>query len=308
METNSAIEAEADPSNEALHSWQNPRVLRKYRLRRFTETIMVILATLSVALILYPLLDIMSVFVYRGALAVTISRLTMTTDQGLGLANAVVGTFMLVGLSGLVAIPIGVLGGIYLAEFAPHGRYAEMIRFVADVLAGLPSILLGYLGFLILTLYFGWGVGSGGSLLAGALVLSVLMLPYILRTTELSLKKVPQSLREAATALGSTKSQMINRLTFSLALPGIITGIILSLSISIGETAPLLITVGNSGTYSLCLTNCATSYLTYVIWEVVQSANSAPVDLAYLSAFLLMAFIVGLNIVARVGLRRFSKI
>ena len=266
--------------------------------------------TLCVAIVLLPLLDIALVFLYKGALAISVSRLTMTTFAGQGLSNAIVGTLIIAGFSSLVAIPIGVLGGVYLAEFSGQSKYAEAVRFIADVLAGVPSILLGYVSFVILILYFGWGRGgSGGSLLAGSLALSILMLPYILRTTELSLRKVPNSLREAATALGATKTQMINKMTFLLALPGILTGIILSISIAIGETAPLLITAGNSDSFSFCLANCPTSYLTYIIWNFVRSANTPNGEsLAYLSVFLLILFAVGLNVTARIGLRRFSRI
>jgi phosphate transport system permease protein len=265
---------------------------------------------ICVAVVLYPLLDIAFLFLYKGALALSLPRLTMTTFAGQGLSNSIVGTLAIAALSSLVAIPIGVIGGIYLAEFSGNSKYAEAVRFIADVLAGVPSILLGYVSFVILILYFGWGRGgSGGSLLAGSLALSVLMLPYILRTTELSIRKVPNSLREAATALGATKTQMINKMTFILALPGILTGIILSVSIAIGETAPLLITVGNSDSYSFCLTNCPTSYLTYIIWNFVRSANTPNGEsLAYLSVFLLILFAIGLNVTARIGLRRFSKI
>lgn len=305
------VEPGQGQTTDTLHTWQDRRVISRYRWRQVFGRLIAALAVVCVLLVLYPLLDIAFMFFYRGALAISISNLTMTSSDG-GLANAIVGTLLITALAGLVAIPIGIMGGIYLAEFSGQSKYAQSIRFIADVLAGVPSILLGYISFVILILYFQWGrgaVGSGGSLFAGALALSVLMLPYILRTTELSLRKVPNSLREAATALGATKAQMINRMTFLLALPGILTGLILSLSIAIGETAPLLLTVGNSDYYSICLANCPTSYLTYMIWNFVTSANTVNGEsLAYLSVFLLMSFVIGLNVIARVGLKRFSKI
>lgn len=257
----------------------------------------------AIVVVLYPLVDILAMFAYSGALAISLPRLTQLTLQG-GLANSVAGTLLLAILSAGVAIPIGVFGGIYLAEFSGRSRFADLVRFVSDVLAGMPSIVIGYVGFLVLVLYFRWGFSP----LAGAITLTVLMLPYILRTTELSLRKVPQSLREGAIALGSTKTQLINKLTFSLALPGILTGIILSMSISIGETAPLLYTAGNSNYYPCGLTNCALSYLTYIIYTFAKIPTPDDQNLAYLSAFLLMAFVVALNITARIGLRRFSRI
>lgn len=281
--------------------------MSRFKLRRLEDRLLAALAIACVGLILYPLLDILYTFIYRGVLAISIARLTETTLNG-GIANALAGTLDLMLLSALIAVPFGLLGGIYLAEFSGRNRFADMIRFMADVLAGIPSIILGYLGFLILILYFRWGYGSGGSLLAGSIVLAVLMLPYILRTTELSIRKVPQSLREAAIALGATKTQMVNRLTLSLALPGILTGIILSMSISIGETAPLLYTTFSSNYYPCGLVNCPASYLTYIIWIVANSSLKDGTNLAYLSAFLLVSIVVALNISARIGLRRFSKV
>ena len=290
-------------SNDAFLAWEDPRVISRYKLRRAKDKVIVFAAIGCVALILYPLLDILIMFFYQGALALSIPRLTELTLQG-GLANSLVGTLLLVAVSALIAIPLGVLGGIYLAEFSGRSRYADTVRLIADVLAGIPSIVLGYVGFLLLVLYFGWGFSP----MAGALTLVILMLPYILRTTELSLRKVPLSLREAAIALGSTKSQMINKMTFSLALPGIVTGIILSMSISLGETAPLLYTAGNSNYYPCGLTNCALSYLTYIVYTFSKIPTADDQNLAYLSAFLLMSFVVVLNVVARTGLRRISRV
>lgn len=304
MELDRSSETAKNPEGETrLVTWQDPRVLSTYRIRRIRDKLIAVTAIVAVALILYPLLDILFMFIYQGALAISIPRLTQLTLQG-GLANSIVGTLLLVALSALIAIPIGVLGGIYLAEFSGQSRYADIVRFIADVLAGMPSIVLGYVGFLLLVLYFGWGLSP----LAGSVTLVILMLPYILRTTELSIRKVPQTLREAAIALGSTKTQMINKMTFSLALPGILTGIILSMSISMGETAPLLYTAGNSNYYPCGLTNCGLSYLTYIVYTFAKIPTTDDQNLAYLSAFLLMSFVVALNIAARIGLRRLSKV
>jgi phosphate transport system permease protein len=303
MQTERRLRARDDTSTSEreLLPWEDPKVISGYKIRRLKSRIITATAIISVAIILYPLLDILFLFFYRGILAISIPRLTQLTLQG-GLANSIVGTLLLVGLSAMIAIPLGVLGGIYLAEFSGENRFATAVRFIADVLAGMPSIVIGYVGFLLLVLYFGWGL----SLLAGALTLVVLMLPYILRTTELSIRKVPPSLREASLALGSTKTQMINKMTFPLALPGILTGIILSMSISIGETAPLLYTAGSSNYFPCGLVNCQVNYLTYVVYNFTK--NPSDPNVAYLSVFLLITFVTVLNIVARISLRRTSKI
>lgn len=284
-----------------LHTWEDPRVLSRYTWRRLKDKLTVGIVIVCLAIVLYPLLDILIRFTYQGALAISIPRLTQLTLEG-GLANSIVGTMLLLALSTVIAVPLGVLGGIYLAEFAGRNKYGKALRFVTDVLAGMPSIVLGYVGFLVLVLYFGWGF----SVLAGAVVLAILMIPYILRTTELSIRKVPQSLREASISLGSTKSQMINRVTQPLARPGILTGIILSMSIAIGETAPLLYTAGNSNYYPCGLTKCQTSYLTYVLYNFTK--NPSDPNVAYLAIFLLTSFVLVLNIIARIGLHRFSKV
>ncbi len=287
--------------------WQDPRVLFRYKLRRLADKMVVAVTILAVVVVLYPLLDILFMFFYRGALAISIPRLTGLTLQ-FGLANAIVGTLLLVSLSTIIAVPLGVLGGIYLAEFSAQDQmsktFAGTVRFLSDVLSGMPSILLGYVGFLILVIDFGWGLSP----LAGGLILSILMLPYVIKTTELSIRKVPLKLREAATALGATKTQMVNRMTFPLALPGILTGIILSMSISIGETAPLLFTAGFSNYYPCGLTNCQVGFLTYIIYTFAKIPTTDSLSLAYLSAFLLISFSLVLNMTARIGLRRLSKI
>ncbi|HZY46341.1 MAG TPA: phosphate ABC transporter permease PstA [Candidatus Bathyarchaeia archaeon] len=286
-----------------LLPWKNPKVLSRYRRRRILDRLTAGLAVTSLLLILYPLAHILYTFAYRGALAISIPRLTELSLDG-GLANLIVGTTSLVLIAACFSIPVGVLGGIYLAEFSGSGKYAGVVRFFADVLAGMPSIIVGYVGFLILVLYFGWGF----SVLAGSVTLGVLMLPYIMRTTEISIRNVPASVREAAEALGSTKTQLINKLTFNLALPGIMTGILLSVGTAMGETAPLLYTASNSNYYPCGLTNCPVGYLTYIIYTIINVSSTEAQELAYLSSFLLVSFVVSINFIARIGLKRFSRI
>jgi len=260
-------------------------------------------------LVLVPLLDMLYMFVYRGAQAMTIERLTTMTVGGAalgggGLANAIVGTLLIIALSTLFAVPIGVFAGVYIAEFSGNNRFSQMIRFTADVLAGVPSIVLGYVGFLLLVLEFGWGYSA----LAAALTLTVLMFPYILRTTELSIRRVPDSIREGAIALGSTKTDMINRLTLRFAIPGILTGILLAISISVGETAPLIYTAGFGNYIPSALLHQQVGYLTGIVWSFSQIPSAEAHDLSYLSSFLLITIVIIINIVARVGLRKFTKI
>ena len=287
--------------------WQDPRVIRRYKIRKVVDKIVIGVAVLALVAVLYPLLDIVVMFLYQGAMAISIPRLTSLSLED-GLANSIVGSLLLVAISTAIAVPLGVFGGVYLAEFSDRSnfsrRYADVVRFVSDVLSGMPSILLGYVGYLVLVISFGWGFSP----LAAGLILSVLMLPYVVKTTEISLRKVPLKLREAATGLGATKSQLVNRLSFPLAIPGILTGIVLSISIAVGETAPLLFTAGTSDYYPCGLTNCPVGYLTGIIFTYATAANSYTQSQAYLAVFLLISFALVLNVTARIGLRRISRI
>jgi phosphate transport system permease protein len=289
--------------------WRDPRVRSNYRRRQISNNIIKILAVVAVVIVMFPLLDILYMFMYKGLSVLNLSMLTTPTiGTGLGgggIENAIVGSLVILGLSSAISVPLGIFSGIYLAEFAgPHSRYASLVRFVSDVLAGVPSIVLGYVGFLLFVLTFGWGYSA----LAAAMALSILMLPYILRTSELSIRRVPDSIREGAVALGSTKSSIVNRLTLRFALPGIITGVMLAVSISFSETAPLLYTADFSNYIPTAILHQPIGYLTYVVWTFSQEPTTAAHNLAYAAAFILLVFVFAVNFVARVVLKRFSKI
>ena len=261
-------------------------------------------------IVLVPLLDMLYLFAYKGLSVFTLSDLTETTAGGTGLGgggilNAITGSLVLLALSAAIAVPLGIFSGVYMAEFAgERNRYASIVRFFSDVLAGVPSIVLGYVGYLLFVLSVGWGYSA----LAGGLTLSILMLPYILRTTELSIRRVPNSIREGAIALGSTKTSMINKLTLRFALPGIITGVMLAISISFSETAPLLYTALFSNYNPTALLHQPIGYITGIVWTYSQMPGAAPHNLAYVASFVLLSIVFLVNFVARVVLKRFSKI
>ncbi|MCL4519368.1 MAG: phosphate ABC transporter permease PstA [Thaumarchaeota archaeon] len=289
-------------------------LVRRHKRRLLKDKIYKGLLVVALVLVLYPLGDMIYRFAYKGATLISLQTFLTTVSTSSssfvsgGLANYIVGTLLLVALAGVFAVPLGVLGGIYMAEFAENNRYSKIVRFLTDVLAGVPSIVLGYAGFVLLVQTNPAILGWGFSALAGGITLSVLMLPYILRTTELSINRVPTAIREAAIALGSSKTKMINRITFRLALPGIITGIIISLGIAFGETAPLLYTAGFGNYLPTSLIHEPVGYLTYVIFYFTQLPSQSAINLSYQASFLLICIIITFNLVARVGLRRFSKI
>ena len=290
--------------------WYQQRVSKSYRRRQIWDKILKGLILVAVGLVLIPLLDMLYLFAYKGLTVISLSDLTESTTAGTGLGgggiyNAITGSLLLLGISAAISVPLGIFSGVYMAEFAgEHNRYASIVRFFSDVLAGVPSIVLGYVGYLLFVLSAGWGYSA----LAGGLTLSILMLPYILRTTELSIKRVPDSIREGAIALGSTRTSMINKLTLRFAIPGIITGVMLAVSISFSETAPLLYTALFSNYPPTALLHQPVAYITGIVWTFSQMPGTGPHDLAYIASFVLLSLVFLVNFIARVVLKRFSKI
>ncbi len=289
--------------------WNNPKVVSNHRRRTLRNNIMVGLILIPLFLALYPLADMFLMFVYKGLQLISVSALVSNVvasggATSVGIGNAITGTLLILGYASLFAVPIGVFGGVYLGVFSHGGRLGNFIGFVADLLAGMPSIVLGFFGFLTLVVYFGWGYSA----LAAGVTLSVLMLPFVLRATELSIRKVPSSYIEAAEALGSTRTQIINKLSLRVALPGIITGILIATGYAIGETAPLLYTASfsNYPPCPLCL-HTPVAYLTGVIFSFYALPFANDKNLAYLAAFMLIVIVICINIGAKFTLRRLAR-
>jgi phosphate transport system permease protein len=185
---------------------------------------------------------------------------TTATD---GVQNAILGTLLLLLGVLLIAGTIGVAAGVYLAEYA-SGRTEHVLRYFSEVLAGMPSIVIGYIGYITLVYEFKWGY----SLSAAVLALSALVIPYIVKTTEVSLRQVPTTLREGAAGLGMPRTATLRRIVLPTALPGITSGLIVALAISTGELAPLLFTANFQDTNpSLALLHHSVPYLTGVVYN-----------------------------------------
>jgi phosphate transport system permease protein len=212
--------------------------------RRITDHAMTGVAILTVLLVLAPLVAIFGYLVYRGLGSINWAFLTQTPkpvgEAGGGMANAIVGSVLILGIASIIGVPFGIGAGIYLAEFG-RNRFGSAIRFTADVLNGVPSIVVGIVAWAILVR------GHGFSALAGGVALAIMMVPTICRTTEEMLLLVPQALREAAYGLGVPRWRTTLSITLRTATSGVITGVMLAFARVAGETAPLLFTaLGNT--------------------------------------------------------------
>jgi phosphate transport system permease protein len=217
--------------------------------RRVTDHVMTGLAILTVVLVLVPLIAIFGYLLYRGVGSINWAFLTQTPkpvgEEGGGMANAIVGSAFILGIASLIGVPFGVGAGIYLAEFG-RNRLGMAIRFTADVLNGVPSIVIGIVAYSIVVLY-----QKHFSALAGGAALAIMMVPTICRTTEEMLLLVPQALREAAYGLGVPRWRTTLSITLRTATSGVITGIMLAFARVAGETAPLLFTAFGNQFWSL---------------------------------------------------------
>jgi phosphate transport system permease protein len=264
--------------------------------RRVTSQIAVALCALSVLVALIPLAAILFYVVSQGIQALNWDFFTKTPvpvgEKGGGMANAIVGSLMMSGLGALMAVPVGILSGIYMSEYA-GSRLASAVRFAADTLNGVPSIVIGVFAYTIVVLPF-----RQFSMMAGAVALGTMMIPIIARNTEELLKLVPHTLREGALALGATRGRAIMTVVLPAALPGIITGVVLALARIAGETAPLLFTSLNNGFWNLDPTQ-PTASLTVQIYTYATSPYEDWHRQAWAGALVLVVMIFIVNMLVR---------
>jgi phosphate transport system permease protein len=207
-----------------------------------------------------------------------------------GIANGITGTFLIILVSSLLAIPVGIMIGIYLSE--NQGRhYSNLLRNLTEILQGIPSIVLGIISYLWVVKH----ITNGYSALAGSLALSIMMLPMIIRSTEETIKMIPNEIREAAYAMGAPYHKVIFRVLIPTGFSGLSTGILLSISRILGETAPLIMTALGSSVINFNITK-PTSAVPLLIWEFYNDPNM--VKLVWSSSLFLMIFVLTLNILS----------
>lgn len=272
-----------------------------YRRRRLVDRLARAACVGATLLAIVPLASLLIYVAARGLGGLSWSFFTELPkpvgELGGGMANALVGTLLLVAMASAIGIPFGVLGGVYLAEFG-RGRLAQAIRFSADVMSGVPSIVVGIFVYTLVVLYM-----RRFSALAGAIALAVLMLPTVMRTTEELLRMVPDSLREAALALGVPKWRAIPRVVLRTAAPGIATGVMLAVARVAGETAPLLFTAFGNRFWSVRLDKPIASLPVQIYTYAVSPYDEWHAQ-AWAAALVLVALVLVLNIAARVVVSR----
>lgn len=276
------------------------RSLRAKRLgrRKMTNAVMLALCAVCGIIVLVPLFVVLVYVVTQGFSGLSLNLFT-TTHNGGGLLDAITGTLFLILIACAVGLPIGLLAGIYLAEFG-RARFSNAVRFLSDVMAGLPSIVAGLVAYgLIVTLTHTFSALSGG------VALGLLMFPTVLRTTESVLRLVPTSLREGGLALGLPRWRVIVSIVVPTAAGGIATAIILGIARVAGETAPLLFTAFGSGDLPHGLMQPADA-LSLAIWNNSQSPDPQSHALAWAGALILVALVLLLNGLARLVARRYG--
>ena len=262
--------------------------------------------------LLFALVPVVVIAVYvvsKGAGVLSLSFLTknlpiVTQFPGGGIAPAIVGTLVITGVASLMAIPLGVLAAIYLNEYGRQNRIASVIRFMADVMTGVPSIVMGLF---VATIWVSAGLHFGYSGFAGSLALAALMLPIVIRSCEEMLKLVPDDLRQASDALGARRWRTVVSVAIPAALPGIVSGAMLAVARAAGETAPLLLTIGVTSNVHANVFQGTNTTLSQEIWFNAQTPFPAAADRAWGAALTLIVIVFVFTLIARIVSSRFAS-
>lgn len=280
--------------------------MSNYSLRKFKDKLAYVIGIGCIVVAVIPLVSILVEVVRRGLPVISWEFLTSVPgpigQTGGGIGEAIQGTLILIGLTCLIGVPLGLFAGIYLSEFG-HNEYGRTVRFLNDVLTEFPSIVVGILAYSLIVLYT-----HSFSVIAGAVALSIIMLPVVARTTEESLKIVPNSLRDASTALGIRRWRTTISVVLSSGRSGVVTGILLAIARIAGETAPLLLTVLGSQLYFTCqeASNCLNQPIDALPLRIYRYAllpYPSSVQQGWGAALILILMVLGLNVALRLATR-----
>ena len=278
-------------------------IVSRYRRRLLVNRFNLAMSMATMTIGMLFLFWILAVLFMNGLEALSPALFTQSTPppgSAGGLENALYGSLLIVGIATLVATPIGILAGIYLAEYGRTGWFAEATRFVNDMLLSAPSIILGLFVYTVYVLHVGHFSGW-----AGSMALALIAIPVVVRTTENMLRLVPSSLREAAVALGAPMWKVILLVTLRAVRGGVITGVLLAVARISGETAPLLFTALNNQFFSTDM-NAPMANLPVVIFQFAMSPFDDWKTLAWAAALLITLAVLVLNILARTVFRQSS--
>lgn len=279
-------------------------MLRHSSKRRLMDKIVSALAIVCVLAAIIPLGSILLEVIKNGASAITIELVTqppgaMGSATSGGIAPAIQGTLIVIGLAALIGAPVGILTGIFLSEFAPgNGLFPSAVRLFSDVLTGLPSVVIGIVGYLTIVLTTG-----SFSVLAGAFSLSIIMIPIVVRITEETLKIVPNSIREAGQSLGIAKWRITLFIVLKSAKSGVITGIVLAISRIAGETAPLIMTILGTSLFFSSFTNPVDA-LPLRIWRLASQPYDSAHSQGWGAALILIIVVMILSMALRLLTQR----
>jgi phosphate transport system permease protein len=274
---------------------------KRYRTRIITDNLVTVFALVCVVAAIIPLGSILLEVIKNGASALSFEFLTapqgsIGSGKG-GIGPAIQGTIIVVGLASLIATPVGVLAGIYLSEFAGNVIFPTVVRFLNNILTGLPSIVIGIVGYVTIVLFLG-----SFSVWAGALSLSIIMMPIVVIVTEETLRIVPHSLREAGYALGISKAKITMNIVLTTAKSGVLTGIGLGIARIAGETAPLIMTILGTSLFFSGLEGPVDA-LPLRIWRLASQPYESAHAFGWGAALILILMVLGMN----VGLRLLAR-
>lgn len=289
-------------SNEKVSLAAAPSLQRKFESRALRSIILTSITWISALLASVPLFSVLYMLVTRGGARLNLEIFTELPPAGFemggGFGNALVGTFVMVGIAALIAIPVGIMAAIFLAELGPNSKLANAARFAAKTLTGLPSILAGVFAYAMVVLTTGTYSAP-----AGGIALAVLMVPIVVLTAEEAMKMVPKIMKDAAHGMGCTNSQVIWHVVLPTAMPAILTGVMLAIARAAGETAPLLFTAlfSNYWIYDDGHINAMnpTASLAVLIYNFSGMPFDNQLELAWAASLVLVLVVLIVNIVSR---------